>query len=104
MNSFAAKHNNNSSEHTDSDAKPSKSHLSARLIYGIAVGLVCSTGFLAVSYLASKMPAAAGDVSLKWVFTPWWRHWQLAIVLFQAPVLLGLWFGLVQRARINEDL
>ena len=58
-------------------------------LIGTVIGAFLAIGFLALSYWYSTLPAMS-PVSLKWSFTPWWRHWAVALGAFVLPVSLGL--------------
>lgn len=56
---------------------------------GIAVGLPLAVGLIMLSYWCSNLPAISA-VSLRWSFTPWWRHWNIALIAFLLPTLTGM--------------
>ena len=59
-----------------------------RVLLAAAVGAVGATMWMALCYWISSLPVVS-PVSLSLAFTPWWRHWQIAVGFFAACWLTG---------------
>jgi hypothetical protein len=59
-----------------------------RLVVAGIVGIVGATMWMALCYWISSLPVIS-PVSLSLAFTPWWRHWQVAVGCVAACLLAG---------------
>jgi hypothetical protein len=58
------------------------------IVAGFLIGSGLSTGWFVACFFLSQLPVVS-PVSLALSFQPWWRYWEMSVVLFVLPFVIA---------------